>query len=113
MADMDAPLIAMLVAIGIFLVLTIVGLITLLKQARALVRTAEALQEKVNSELNSLMTKQEEAMERLSTVEAQSAELSVAAARLGTEFGRLGTLMSELSKAQETLRNPFSALLHL
>ncbi len=111
MASMDAPLIAMLVAIGIFLVLTIIGLVALIRRARTLVQNAESLQLKVNEQLTGLMAKQEEAMKRLAAVEAQSQEVSEGAARMMGEFDRLTTLLNELAIAQRRLRNPFSSLL--
>ncbi len=110
MADMDAPLIAMLVALGIFLVLTIVGLVALIRQARKLLQNAQALQSKVDEQLTGLTSKQQETMELLAAVESQSQNISEGAARLTGEFQRLSALLNEVTAARARLRNPFSSL---
>jgi uncharacterized protein YoxC len=108
---MDASLIAMLVAIGVFLVLMIVGMILLLRKVRSLLGAAESLQTKMNEEIPQLMQKQEAAMEKVARIEAQSQELSEATTRVTENVERLNTLLNEVSGARTLLRNPFSSLL--
>lgn len=108
---MDASLIAMLAAIGIFLVLVIIGMISLLRKVRSLLRAAESLQTKMNGEIAQLMQKQEAAMEKVAGIDAQGQELSEAITRVKENVERLNTLLNEVSRARTLLRNPFSSLL--
>jgi len=101
----------MLVAIGVFLVLMIVGMILLLRKVRSLLGAAESLQTKMNEEIPQLMQKQEAAMEKVARIEAQSQELSEATTRVTENVERLNTLLNEVSGARTLLRNPFSSLL--
>ena len=106
--NMDAPLIAMLVALGIFLVLTIVGLSPHSSSRKLL--PCKALQSKVDEQLTGLTSKQQETMELLAAVESQSQNISEGAARLTGEFQRLSALLNEVTAARARLRNPFSSL---
>ncbi|NLE74387.1 MAG: DUF948 domain-containing protein [Actinobacteria bacterium] len=107
---MDAFLIAMLVAIGVFLVLMIVGLVFLLRAMRSLLHTTESLQTSINEEMSQLMDKQEAAMEKVAHIEMQSRDLSDAANRVTESVRRLNNLLNEASEIQARLRNPFSSL---
>ena len=104
---MDASLIALLAAVGVFLVLTIVGLVFLVLRMQVLARASMKLQGKVSGHLADLTEKQEAAMEKLALLETRQQDLTTGAAKLTTEMQRLGLLLNELSAARAILRNPF------
>ena len=107
---MDASLIVMLAALGVFLLLTIVGVITALRRLRSLMRSVRQAQSTLQEQAKTLQTKQEALAEQLARFEQQRDRLSHATAALSAEFSKLGKLLGELEEARAAMRNPLRFL---
>lgn len=107
MTEMDAGLIVMLVCLGVFLILAIIGLVVLGRRMMALYGAATALQKKVDTELTLLTEKQQLIMQRVELIQASTQVIQERSAALSANIDRLSFLIKEFSAARDRLRNLF------
>lgn len=102
---MDAGLIVMLVCLGIFLILAIVGLVVLGLRIRATYQAVKTFQQKLEWELTGLEQKQKLAMERITALQANTQVIQEHSQALALNLDRVSFLFKEFAAAQERIKS--------
>lgn len=95
----------MLVCLGIFLILAIVGFVVLGLRLRGAFRAVKAFQQKLEIELKSLEQKQNLAMQRVAALQANTQVIQEHSQALATNLDRVSFLFKEFAAAQQQIKS--------